>query len=240
MTRTRTVLAVLVVLVLAGFGSARRVQAPNKGEKQPTDPKAVLKELEAGNARFVASGRTRSADTRQDAAARKQLVKGQHPIAAVLCCADSRAAPEFVFDQGIGRLFVIRNAGNLVGADVLATLDYGVEHLHIPLVVVMGHTGCGAIAAVNAAGDKALPGNFKSFQDKMADLRPLLKKPAETTPEFLDKLAGANARYQAARLLRQSEVIRDAVKKKHAAVVVGLYDLGTGVVTFLDRGGLDR
>jgi carbonic anhydrase len=242
MKHRRNVVVLLAAALACGGASwgLRAQPQPAKQEQPPKDAKAVLKELEAGNARFVASGRTRSTDTRGDAAVRQKLAKEQHPIAAVLCCSDSRATPEFLFDQGVGRLFVIRNAGNLVAEGVLATLEYGVEHLHIPLIVVVGHTGCGAVAAVNSAGNKALPGHFKDFQDKMADLKPLLKKPADTTPEFVSKLSGENARHQAARLLRQSEPLREAVKKKRLAVAVGMYDLATGVVTILDRGGLDR
>jgi carbonic anhydrase len=198
-----------------------------------TDPRAVLAEFKAGNARFVASKRTRSTDTRHDDGWRRRLAKGQHPAAVVLCCADSRICPEFIFDQRIGSSFEIRNAGNVVDEDVLASMEYAVEHLHTPVILVLGHKGCGAIEAVHSAGDQPLHDHLRVLQEHMAGLRDeVLREHGTHTAEFLNHLAEENARQQAVRLLQESPVIRAAVRHGQVAVEVGLYDMETGVVEF--------
>jgi len=107
----------------------------------PHDSQSALIELRKGNERFVKSARTTSCDTDHDGVNRHQTAQGQHPFVAVVCCADSRVCPEFIFDLRAGSVFEIRNAGNVVDDDVLASLEYAVEHLHVPLIVVMGHKG---------------------------------------------------------------------------------------------------
>src|SRR5687768_2389906 len=124
-------------LVLCGVAAywflAPRQEAPEG--PVPTEPGAALHELHVGNLRYVNCCRTHSTDTRKDAALRRNTAKGQHPFVAILCCSDSRVVPEFVFDQRAGSIFEIRNAGNVVDEDVLASLEYAVEHLHVPLIV---------------------------------------------------------------------------------------------------------
>jgi carbonic anhydrase len=213
---------------LEGFGSPEPAG--------PITPYMALATLKAGNARYVASARTLSTDTRRDGECRQQLVKGQHPVAAILCCADSRIVPEFIFDQQIGSLFDIRNAGNVVDDDVLASLEYAIEHLHIAVILVMGHKGCGAIEAVYNAGDRPLPPHLGALQERMAELRPEIRQAhGNSGPAFLNHLAEANARQQAVRLLQESELIREAVRKGQLAVVVGQYDIEKGEVAFKER-----
>jgi len=113
-------------------------------EAFPKDGAEALQRLKDGNARFAA-GKTRHAHESADW--RKHLVAGQQPLATVLGCSDSRVPPELVFDQGFGDLFVIRVAGNVVAADVVGSLAYAALHLGTPLIVVMGHAGCGAVTA---------------------------------------------------------------------------------------------
>src|SRR5688500_3967010 len=142
------VLVVLIALVggVAYWSASHGVEAP--ATPTPTDPEAALTELRSGNLRFVTSRRTHSIDTRHDADHRHRTAKGQHPFSTILCCSDSRVCPEFIFDQRAGTIFEVRNAGNLVDEDVLASLEYAVEYLHVPLIVILGHKGCGAIEAV--------------------------------------------------------------------------------------------
>ncbi len=133
-----------------------------KNEERPvepsvsTEPNAVLAKLKAGNERYVKSQRVVSTDTANDAHLRKLLVSGQHPIAAMLCCADSRICPEVIFDQHVGTFFEIRNAGNVMDDDTIASMEYAVEHLHLQILCVLGHKGCGAVEAVHEAGEKPL------------------------------------------------------------------------------------
>ena len=140
-------------------------------QARPTDPDAVLAALRAGNTRFVASRRTLSSDTKSDAELRHRLVNGQHPFAAVLCCSDSRLCPAFIFDQPAGSIFEIRNAGNVVEDDAMASFEYAVEHLQIRFLLVLGHKGCGAVEAVVDAGDTPLHDHLRDLQQRMKGTR---------------------------------------------------------------------
>lgn len=135
--------AVLVVFV----GSVAYWRANKWGEAPasptPNTPEAALTELRSGNLRYVNSRRTHATDTRHDTDHRHRTAKGQHPFATILCCSDSRVCPEFIFDQRAGSIFEVRNAGNVVDEDVLTSLEYAVEHLHVPLIVILGRKGCG-------------------------------------------------------------------------------------------------
>lgn len=198
-------------------------------------PDEALAELRRGNRRFITSHRLRSVDTAHDAADRQHLAQGQHPFVAVLCCADSRVCPEFVFDQKPGSIFEVRNAGNVVDDDVMASLEYAVEHLHVPLVIILGHTSCGAIAAVHDAGDKPLPHHLRALQEHMRGIRPeSLNSLGRHDTELLDRLARANARNQADELRNQSEPIRQALSSGHVRLMYGLYHLDSGIVELED------
>ncbi len=223
-----------IVLLLVASGATIWAGLRNRPEPEtpPATPEAALAELKAGNERFVKSQRTRSTDTRTDGERRKQLAKEkQRPIAAVLACADSRVVPEFIFDQGLGRIFDVGNAGNVIDGEVLGSLEYAVEHLHVPVIVVMGHKGCGAVAAVADAGKEALPGHLKDIQERMKDVSAeALKVGADRPADFLVRLCGLNAQAQARRMLSESPVLRDAVKKKETGIAVALYDIESGTV----------
>src|SRR6478752_2340602 len=111
---------------------------------------AVLRELQAGNAHHVAK---QYQHPHQTAARQRELASGQHPHAIVLSCADSRVAPEIIFDQGLGDLFDVRVAGNVASDTEIASIEYGASHLHAPLCVVMGHQMCGAVTAAAESGE---------------------------------------------------------------------------------------
>ncbi len=141
----------------------------------PSPPQAALNELKEGNAHFVAGKRVRTSNPSDDAALRTQLAGGQAPFAVILGCSDSRVPESFVFDQEPGRLFVVREAGNTADPYALASTEYGVLALGARVIVVLGHTSCGAVKAVKEAKGKPLGGNFWVFQSAMAGL-------LETTP----------------------------------------------------------
>ena len=109
-----------------------------------TNPAAALARLRDGNARFVSGRMTRP---EQSAETRLRLSTGQRPFAVVVCCSDSRVPPEVIFDQGLGDLFVVRVAGNIVDSAGLGSIEYAIEHLNTPLIVVLGHEKCGAVSA---------------------------------------------------------------------------------------------
>ena len=139
----------LAGLAGAGFYGAltplcRAWQGHHSTEKKGITPDEALQRLIDGNARFTAG---KVDHPNQDAARRTALAKGQSPFAIIFGCSDSRVSPEVLFDQGLGDLFVIRVAGNVVDADEAGSVEYAFEHLHSPLLLVLGHQNCGAVAA---------------------------------------------------------------------------------------------
>ena len=147
----------------------------------------------------------------------------QEPFAAVLSCADSRVPVELIFDQTVGHIFVTRVAGNLVTPELIASLEYGVAVLGVEVLLVLGHSACGAVKAAMKAD--AVPGQISS-------LYPHLRPAVEQSGGDVDKAIAANAKIQADLLRTSSPVIRDAVKAGKLKVVSGVYDLGSGKVTF--------
>lgn len=125
------------------------------------NPDEAMKRLADGNARFM-SGRLSEKDV---GSAREASKEGQHPFVTILTCSDSRVCPELIFDANIGELFVIRNAGNVVDKITLGSIEYGTEHLHTPLLVVLGHERCGAVTAA-CQGGKCSP-NIRSIMGKI-------------------------------------------------------------------------
>jgi carbonic anhydrase len=201
-------------------------------------PDAALAELRRGNNRFVNCSRTHSTDTGHDDALRRETAKGQHPFAAIVCCADSRVCPEFIFDQAVGTIFEVRNAGNVADDDVLASLEYAVEHLHVPLIVILGHRGCGAIEAVCAAGEEPLHDHLKELQKQTAGIRQqVLEGHHRHDAEIVNRLSLENARQQALTVLRESPEIKAAVDRGEVRIVYAIYDMESGAVEFFDLGG---
>jgi carbonic anhydrase len=164
-----------------------------------------------------------------------RTAKGQHPFAAILCCSDSRVCPEFIFDQRAGSIFEIRNAGNVVDEDVLASLEYAVEHLHVPLIVILGHKGCGAIEAVCEAGEQPLHDHLRALQTHMQGIhKQVLECNHRHDAEVVNRLAQENAKQQALTVLRDSQPLKTAVDRGEVRLVYGLYDMETGAVAFFD------
>lgn len=198
------------------------------GKADASDP---LHRLSVGNERYVAG---EVIHPRQNAERRAETVNGQQPFAIILTCADSRVAPEIFFDQGIGDLFVIRNAGNLVDDHVLGTIEYGVEHLHATLVVVVGHSKCGAVAATVAGG--VPPGHIGSILDSIA---PAVVETANAA-DRVDAAVRANARRMAEQIASAKPILAHAVKEGHVKVVAARYDLATGKVEFFEPAARDH
>lgn len=227
----------LPVILLALFNSnCTLLQRPDAlSATSASSPDGALNTLRSGNHRYVTSHRKLSTDTRHDADLRHTTAKGQHPFAAILGCSDSRVCPEFIFDQKPGNIFDIRNAGNVVDKDVLASLEYAVEHLHVPVVLVMGHKGCGAIDAVCAAGEKDLPHHLHEFQTHMLGIRQqVLAGNHRHDAEVVNRMAQENARQQALSLPREIPALKEAMQRGAVKLLYGLYDMETGQVTIRD------
>jgi carbonic anhydrase len=192
----------------------------------------ALKLLAEGNARHV-SGKPQN--PHRDGERRAVTAsKGQQPFATVLACSDSRVPVELLFDRGIGDLFVVRVAGNVAGVSEIGSMEYAVDHLGTPLLVVLGHSKCGAVTAV--AQNQQLPGS-------LPDLAALIKPAVEPLrAEQLDKHLGAgfidlcikaNVWQTMAHLFAKSQIIRDRAKNGSVKVLGALYDLDTGKVEWL-------
>jgi carbonic anhydrase len=164
---------------------------------------------------------------------RKRLTAGQKPFATILGCSDSRVPAELVFDQGFGDLFVIRIAGNVISTDVLGSLQYAWHHLHVPLLVVLGHEGCGAVTA-------ALDAKFKRHQEPeriealVRMIEPGLKdiEPNLSPERQLNAAVNANVRWSMTQLAGLSEV-KKALKDRRFEMVGAVYELETGKVSVL-------
>lgn len=236
--RRWSVLLVLPVLALAAQAPAPAPPVPPAAVHAaaagvPDTPAAALAELTAGNGRFVAGRRVRTVDTAQDAAMRAALVAGQHPFAILVTCSDSRVPDSLVFDQEAGRLFTIREAGNAPDLQGLASIEYAVAHLGSKVIVVLGHTGCGAVKAVREAAGRPLPGNLWALQAAMAGLLETTPvHPHEGARAYDTRLEEANARRQAQAILDRSDLVRNLAADGKVWVVPALYHLDSGRVRF--------
>ncbi len=213
--------------------SAAAAHSPAATLDSPDNPSAALAELGAGNARFVAGKRVRTLDTNHDAAMRAALVGGQAPFAIVITCSDSRVPDALLFDQEAGRLFTIREAGNAPDLQGLASAEYAAEHLGSKVLVVMGHSSCGAVKAVREAAGKPLPGNLWALQAGMAGLlESTPQDPNEDAKAYGARLEEVNARRQAQTLLDRSALLRELAAAEKVWIVPALYHLASGKVQF--------
>jgi carbonic anhydrase len=212
-------------LLLLLLSTVLAAQAPHHGASSITAD-AALDRLMKGNKRYVAH---KEIHPDNSLARRKELLKGQNPFALILGCADSRVPPELVFDQGLGDLFVIRDAGNVVDDEVLGSIEYAVEHLKTPLIVVLGHDKCGA---VTAAVEKAeAPGHIRTVVEY---IRPSVEESANEPGDKVHNCVVANAR-RIARMIRESEpILKEAVANGKIKVVAANYEIETGRVVLLD------
>lgn len=185
-------------------------------------PDAALKEMMDGNGRFV-SGRT-TAHQHDLAILKQHLEEKQEPYAAVLSCADSRVPVEIVFDQTIGHLFVTRVAGNIITPEIIGSLEYGVAVLGTKVILVLGHSNCGAVKA--AVAGKSVPG-------QISVLYPHIQPAVDQAGPDYKAVTKANAKIQAKLLSQASTVIAEKIKEGQLKVVAGYYDIGSGAVTLL-------
>jgi carbonic anhydrase len=212
-------------LSAAAVGAATRVGAdmisPEPAHAQSAmTPDEALRALMAGNERFAANKLT---SIEHDLAMLKDRnVDKQEPFAAVLACADSRVPVELVFDQTIGQIFVTRVAGNMVTPEIIASLEYGVAVLGVEVLLVLGHSGCGAVKAAMKAD--SVPGQISA-------LYPYLRPAVDQSGGDFNKAIAANAKIQAGLLRTSSPVLRDAIKAGKLRVESGVYDLATGKVS---------
>ena len=199
--------------------------------------KEALQRLQEGNRRFTRD--PWGGDRRVGEARRRKLVSGQDPFAIVLGCSDSRVPAEIVFDQGLGDLFVIRVAGNVVAPPLLGSVEFAAEHFGTRLVVVLGHTRCGAVQATLEAlgkGTEGLSENLRAIVDRVRpSVEPLLATELRHDPDALvAEGVRANVRESANRIRCDSPMLAQLIQNRGLLVVGAEYSLETGVVDFFD------
>ena len=202
-----------------------------------TAAQEALERLQEGNRRFV-NNRQKGASL-TDAARRTELVGGQTPFAIILGCSDSRVPAEIVFDQGLGDLFVIRVAGNIVAPSLVGSVEFAADRFGTRLVVVLGHTQCGAVGAtleaIRSPGGEGSP-NLRSIVDR---IRPSLEElvtgdSAADSDALYERAVRANIRSSANYLRHGSKILEDLIENDGLRVVGAEYSLETGVVDFFD------
>jgi len=194
-------------------------------------PAGALKRLAEANKRFVEG---KSGHPSSDAKRRLSLVENQHPFAVILGCSDSRVPPEVIFDQGLGDLFVIRVAGNIAGVDECGSIEYAVEHLETPLVVVLGHESCGAVTAAFGTSDEKSHEPVE-LQHILSHITPSLENVSAKVSKA-EKVHGgveSNIRTEVGKL-RKLPMLHEKESDGTLRVVGALYSLDKGTVTFLD------
>jgi carbonic anhydrase len=191
--------------------------------QNPSSPDAALRELMAGNQRFT-SGRLTAHEHDLDILKRHTIEK-QEPFAMILSCADSRVPVELIFDQSIGHVFVTRIAGNFITPEVIASIEYGAAVLGTELILVMGHSGCGAVKAAIQA--KEVPGQISALY---SHIQPAVDQAGPN----LEAAIRANAQIQAALLRKASTVVSGLLKENKLKVIAAYYALATGSVTLLE------
>ena len=196
---------------------------------RPASPEEALRLLKEGNARYVANEPVNT-DHSLDRAKRSA---GQKPFAAVVACSDSRVAPEIIFDQGLGDIFVVRVAGNFINEDGLASLEFGAAALGVQVIVVLGHTACGAVdATIQSIEDRTLPpGHLPSLVEA---IRPAVYDVMPGNPaDLLSAAIAQNARLNADKASRSGPVLAELKQAGKLVAVPAVYDIATGKVDFL-------
>jgi carbonic anhydrase len=213
--------APLAALVIVGLLGASTLPAAGAGSQADT----VLAELKSGNRHHATA---KYAHPHQTSARVHELVAAQHPHAVILSCADSRVTPEIVFDQGLGDLFDVRVAGNIAAPAEIASIEYAVEHLHTPLVVVLGHQSCGAVAAAIQGGEAG--GHLVTLIDA---IRPAVEQARKLPGDLADNAVRLNTEMVVGQLRASQPVLAEAVTAGRLRIVGAIYSLETGKVTWL-------
>ncbi len=205
--------------------------------QKPVPPLEALRRLIEGNRRYLNGVRSVSALASQ--LQRGELLHGQNPFAVVLCCSDSRAPAEILFDQGLGDLFVIRVAGNVVAPSGIGSAEFAAATFGTSLVVVMGHSSCGAVKATL----DVLRGQSEVASDNLRDIVDRIRPSAQTVLELakdaapdeqLHQAVRANVRLAVDRLRHGSRILEDMVSGGQLSIVGAVYDLGSGYVDYFD------
>ncbi|WP_137725977.1 carbonic anhydrase [Prescottella subtropica] len=189
-----------------------------------SNPISAWNALKEGNERFLNDAPIHPNQGIED---RAKLVDGQHPTAVIFGCGDSRVAAELIFDQGLGDSFVVRTAGHVVDSTTLGSIEFGVELLNTPLIVVLGHDSCGAVkATLDALDNVNIPGGF--IRDIVERVTPSILKARQDGVTEVDEFVGRHVMETAELLMQRSRIIADAVEAGKCAIVGVTYKLADG------------
>ena len=243
---------VINLLVASKFA---RAAEPTDRDRPMVSPTEAISRLKEGNGRFIAGNVQHPHETtderafiaknsyenpdaislgmtsEQAAKRRTELTKSQHPFAIILSCSDSRVPPELVFDEGLGDLFIVRVAGNVLNDEGLGSIEYGVEILGARLIVVLGHQSCGAVDAAmkTVAAKSKAPGHIQSL---VTAIKPVV----DSAPKAdLDAMIKANVKHVVDALRSSTPILKARVNSGEVQVIGGYYTLDTGVVSFLEQ-----
>ena len=220
-------------------GSAMAAETPTQTESgegqinlydrsEITTAEEAWEELMKGNERYVA-GKSAQKDI---SSRRDEVASGQHPFVTVITCSDSRVSPEILFDQGLGDIFVIRTAGHVVDPIDLGSIEYGVEHLHTPLLVVLGHQSCGA---VTAAVENVAEGNIGVILDEIKPAVDTAKDTGKEGKELIEEAVNENVKLVIQNTLVESPVVKELVEQGELKIIGAKYFLDSGEVELLEE-----
>lgn len=217
-------------LTVAGLTLASCVPTATQPAAPTAEPAVAnadeaLQRLQEGNQRYVAN---KTVDPNQTESRRVEVAQGQHPFATILGCVDSRVPPEIVFDRGLGDLFVIRTAGQVLDDAVVGSIEFGAAELGIPLIMVLGHEKCGAVNATIEALEKQAEAEG-SIGALVEGIKPAVEKVKGQPGDLLDNAVRANVEVTVSRL-KESPILAEALKEGKIKIVGGRYDLDTGAV----------
>ncbi len=224
---------IISLIVLAFFVVVLMVSPVISGEQSSVSADSALKLLKEGNVRFV---KMKLQHPNQTIERRTNTAEhGQKPFAMVLACSDSRVPVELIFDRGIGDIFIIRVAGNIaMDSSVIGSVEYGAEHVYVPLLVVMGHTQCGAVEA--AVAGVHVEGDIRDIQRKIETVAAKVRKnhPRMQGAVLTNEVAKANALQSKKDILSKSKEIRDLVAVGKLKTAVAVYDIKRGSVEWIE------
>lgn len=204
---------------------------PDQAKLEHSSERTGWNRLAAGNERFVANESIHPDQTLEDI---QKMKEGQHPFAVVITCSDSRVPPELIFDQGLGDLFVVRNAGNLIDSYELGSVEYAVEHLHTPLIVVLGHSQCGAIKAYVDHPHDTIPNHIQHIVDYIK-AEPEERALVHRGIDFYDRAIEANVMHGVHELQHSEPILAKHVRSGDLEIIGALYDLESGKVRLLEE-----
>lgn len=203
----------------------------NKELQSAITPKIALDLLKEGNRRFVGNLKVNRNLLQQV----NETAAGQFPFAVILSCIDSRTSAELIFDQGLGDVFSVRIAGNISNEDILGSMEFACKVAGSKLIVVLGHTKCGAI---KGACDHVEMGNLTTLLSKImpaVDAEKTVKENRNASnPEFVEKVAALNVKLTEENILKNSPILKEMIESGKVGIVGGMYDVGTGEVEFYD------